>query len=118
MVRAGIWIWAHCPSLGFAMVGDLNGSATEAYYIMTATSDKIDKSVLPSTAPDGLPYQVLFERLSESLKSLEFVPVSKGRHMETLRNKLEQLISNHNSNEIQRDNLQEILRKLAKNTTT
>jgi hypothetical protein len=87
----------------------LNSVKTVVYY----DSARIDKSALPVTGLDGLLYQNFFERLSESFEHLEFVPVAKGRHMEALRKKLVQLVNSRNTNEIQQDNLQEILRKFA-----
>ena len=87
----------------------LNSVKTVVYY----DSARIDKSALPITALDGLLYQNFFERLSKSFEHLEFVPVAKGRHMEALRKKLVQLVNSRNTNEIQQDNLQEILRKFA-----
>lgn len=87
----------------------LNSIKTVVFY----DSDKIDRANIPTLASDELPYQIFFEQLSGSFERLEFVPVSKGRHMETLRKKLAQLVSSSKTNEIQRDDLQAILRKFA-----
>lgn len=87
----------------------LNSVKTVVYY----DSVRIDKLVLPATALDDLLYRDFFERLSESFEHLEFVPVSKGRHMEALRKKLVQLVNSRNTNEILQDNLKEILCKFA-----
>ena len=44
-----------------------------------------------------------------SFAQLEFVPVSKGRHVEMLRNKLTQLLACRDTNEIQQENFREIM---------
>jgi hypothetical protein len=88
----------------------LNTVKTVVYY----DSARIDQSALPATAMQGLHYREFFERLSESFECLEFVPVSKGWHMEALRRKLVQLVNCPKTNEILEDNLLEILHKFTK----
>jgi hypothetical protein len=60
--------------------------------------------LLPTT-PDGSYYGDFLKRLSESFEHLEFVPVQKGRHLESLRKKLIQLMDSSTTNEIQQENL-------------
>jgi len=84
----------------------LNSVATTVYF----DSARIDSTVPPATKQNNLMmYQDLFKQLSESFTQLEFVPVSKGRHMEALRNKLTQLLNCRSTNEIQQENLREIM---------
>lgn len=88
----------------------LNTVKTIVYY----DSARIDQSALPGATVEGLQYREFFERLSESVEFLEFVPVSKGWHIEALRRKLVQLVNCPKTNEILEDNLQEILHKFTK----
>lgn len=79
----------------------VNSVKTIVYY----DNRRIDDS-FQTAASDSLPYRDFFERLSASFAQLEFVPVTKGRHIEDLREKLTQLGSSRNTNEIQQDNFQ------------
>ncbi len=87
----------------------LNSVATIVYY----DSAGIDAAVLPAANQHNHEYQGLFKQLSESFTQLEFVPVSKGRHMEMLRDKLTQLASSRTTNEIQQESIREILFRVA-----
>jgi hypothetical protein len=87
----------------------LNSVATVVYF----DSARIYSNVTADTNRDNKMYQIFFKRLSESFTQLEFVPVSKGRHIEALRSKLTQLLNCHTTNEIQQENLGEILCRFA-----
>lgn len=83
----------------------LNSVATIVYF----DSARIDKAAHSAVNPDNQRCQDFFKQLSESFAQLEFVPVSKGRHVEMLRNKLMQLLACRDTNEIQQENLREIM---------
>ena len=53
-----------------------------------------------------------FETLLECFEQLEFVPVTKGQHLEKLRRKLAQLARNDKANEIVPGDILEIANKV------
>lgn len=57
-------------------------------------------------------YQPFFETLLEYFEQLEFVPVTKGQHLEKLRRKLDQLSRNDKANEIVPSDILEIIDKV------
>jgi hypothetical protein len=87
----------------------LNSVATVVYF----DSARIDIAAPSAVTLDNQMYQDFFKHLSESFVQLEFVPVSKGRHVEALRKKLTQLLASRDTNEIQQENIREIMNRFS-----
>jgi hypothetical protein len=86
----------------------LHSVETTVYYDAAVIHDPIKQ-----TSKDfNETFQLFFNELAGSFKHLEFVPVSKGKHIEKLRAKLDQLIrEKKKTNEIVPGNIWEILDK-------
>jgi hypothetical protein len=80
---------------------------TVLYYDAHQIDDPL--ATTPETADR---YQAFFERLLACFEHLEFVPVTKGQHLEKLRRKLAQLARNDKANEIVPGDILEIIEKL------
>ena len=90
----------------------LHSVETTVYYDAAVIHDPIKQ-----TSKDiNETFQLFFNELAGSFKHLEFVPVSKGKHIEKLRAKLDQLIrEKKKTNEIVPGNIWEILDKFEQN---
>jgi hypothetical protein len=101
-------IVALCHALVLVIGLMLHSLGTVVYYDAAVIDDPIKQ---PSKDFDET-FQLFFNELAGSFKHLEFVPVSKGKHIEKLRAKLDQLIrEKKKTNEIVPGNIWEILDK-------
>jgi len=57
-------------------------------------------------------YRAFFDRLFECFEDLEFVPAPKGKYVEKLRRKLDQLARDSKTNEIVPGNILEMIDKI------
>ena len=88
----------------------LHGVETIAYF----DSPKMTNPALQLSGEDQSPHTKLFATLHENFSDIEFVPSTKGRFIERLRAKLENL-SVGNSNEIVPGQISEILNNVKNN---
>ena len=76
-------------------------------------ASKIDFDRKKKKEADSSPYNPLFLALEKCFSTLEYSGVSKGKHIETLRRKLNDL-SQHDTNEITSGDLSDILQRISK----
>jgi hypothetical protein len=96
-----------CHALVLLIQLMLHPAKTVLYY----DADQMDDPL--AAAPEIADrYQPFFETLLECFEQLEFVPVTKGQHLEKLRRKLDQLSRNDKANEIVPGDILEIANKV------
>jgi len=72
----------------------------------------IDNPLAQATGEAGDPYRAFFDTLFECFEDLEFIPAPKGKYVEKLRRKLDQLARDGKTNEIVPGNILEIIDKV------
>ena len=97
---------AVCHALTLVVQLLLHSSKVVIYYDQEKIPEP--RAVADSRAPSG--FDVFFEKLRGCFEHLTLVPVAKGRHLEALRSKLEQLAKSK-SNEIQAGCLQDQMKR-------
>ena len=99
---------ALCHALVLLIQLMLHPVKTLVYY----DTRKITQSPVEVTGETADRYRMFFTRLLEAFDRLEFVPAARGKYVEKLRDKLDQLSQDDRANEITLGNIAEMMARV------